>query len=599
MFNQKSKKIGKEVTKKRLNDLFILITLCFVVILINLWYLQIIKGKEFEQRAINNCIRSLVEEAPRGEVYDEQGRLLVTNRPAVNFSIIPAEVSDYKSLVDDLSTIVPIDSSNIVEKIRSKRLNPFQALTIKRDLEKDKIVLIEEQKYKFKGTLLTVQPERKYLYQNLAAHMLGYVNEISEEELKIPTFNHLTGGDVIGKVGLERYYDSYLRGEKGNKEVEVDALGREVTTIRVLKPIAGNDIYLTLNSELQQFIEKQMFDKNGAVIVSEPFTGRILAMDSHPDYNPNIFTEQLTVTQWQEIAQNKDNVLNNRNIQSVYPPGSVFKLITAIAALEEGVVNKNSKVYCPGYYQLGNLLFKCWKEHGHGNQAIVEAIANSCNVFFYTIGQKLGIDKLNYYASLMGFGEKIGIDLPGEQEGLLPSEDWKRKTINEQWYPGDTVNLSIGQGFLLVTPLQIHNMLCLIANDGLYLRLHNVEKIISQSGEIIREFKPELIKKIDISQETFRIIKEGMKKVVESGTGRLANIEEVKIAGKTGTAQNPQGENHAWFIGFAPYDKPEICVTILVENGGDGSAAAAPVAAKIIQKYFQLKNNKIVKNEQF
>ena len=342
-----------------------------------------------------------------------------------------------------------------------------------------------------------------------------------------------------------------------------------------------------------------MFDKNGAVIVSEPFTGRILAMDSHPDYNPNIFTEQLTVTQWQEIAQNKDNVLNNRNIQSVYPPGSVFKLITAIAALEEGVVNKNSKVYCPGYYQLGNLLFKCWKEHGHGNQAIVEAIANSCNVFFYTIGQKLGIDKLNYYASLMGFGEKIGIDLPGEQEGLLPSEDWKRKTINEQWYPGDTVNLSIGQGFLLVTPLQIHNMLCLIANDGLYLRLHNVEKIISQSGEIIREFKPELIKKIDISQETFRIIKEGMKKVVESGTGRLANIEEVKIAGKTGTAQNPQGENHAWFIGFAPYDKPEICVTILVENGGDGSAAAAPVAAKIIQKYFQLKNNKIVKNEQF
>ncbi len=596
MFNQKVKKVGKEVTQKRLNDLFILIILCFVVILINLWYLQIIKGKEFEQRAINNCIRSLVEEAPRGEVYDELGRLLVTNRPAVNFSIIPAEVSDYKSLLDDLSIIVPIDSSNIVAKIQSKRLNPFQALTIKRDLEKDKIIIIEEQKYKFKGTLLTVQPERKYLYQNLAAHMLGYVNEISEEELKIPAFNHLTGGDVIGKVGLERYYDSYLRGEKGNKEVEVDALGREITTIRVLKPIAGNDIYLTLNSELQRFIEKQMFDKNGAVIVSEPFTGRILAMASHPDYNPNIFTEQLTVAQWQEIAQNKDNVLNNRNIQSVYPPGSVFKLITAIAALEESVVNKNSKIYCPGYFQLGNLSFKCWKEHGHGNQAIIEAIANSCNVFFYTVGQKLGIDKLNYYASLMGFGEKIGIDLPGEQEGLLPSGDWKRKTINEQWYPGDTVNLSIGQGFLLVTPLQIHNMLCLIANEGLYLRLHNVEKIISPSGEVIQEFKPELIKKIDISQDTFRIIKEGMKKVVEGGTGRLANIEEVKIAGKTGTAQNPQGENHAWFIGFAPYDQPEICVTILVENGGDGSAAAAPIAATIIQKYFQLKNNKIVKN---
>ena len=597
MFNQKSKKISKENTRKRLNDFFILIIVCFAIIIINLWYLQIIKGQEFEQRAINNCIRSLVEEAPRGEVYDQQGKLLVTNRPAVNFSIIPAEVCDYEYLIDELSLIVPIESSNIANVMQSKRQNPFQALTLKRDLEKDKIVSIEEQKYKFKGALLTVQPERKYLYHNLAAHVLGYVNEISEKELKMSDFNQLSGGDIIGKSGLERYYDSYLRGEKGKKEVEVDALGREITTIKIQKPVAGYDIYLTLNSVLQQFVERQMDNKKGAVIVSEPFTGKILAMVSSPDYNPNIFTQQMSVTQWKEIAENKDNVLCNRNIQSVYPPGSVFKLITAVAALEEGVVNRNSKIYCPGYYQVGDMVFKCWKESGHGNQAIVEAIANSCNVFFYTVGQKLGIDKLNYYARLMGFGEETGIDLPGEQEGLVPSSDWKRKFINQSWFPGDTVNLSIGQGFLLVTPLQIHTMLCLIANEGLYFKPYHVEKIVSQSGEIVKELKPELIKKIEVSQETFRIIKEGMRRVVESGTGRLANIEVAKVAGKTGTAQNPQGENHAWFIGFAPYDKPEICVTVLVENGGDGSAAAAPVAAEIIRKYFQPEYEKMTMAE--
>ncbi|MDD4895566.1 MAG: penicillin-binding protein 2 [Atribacterota bacterium] len=599
MFSQKSKKLSKEITEKRLNDFFILIILCFVIVIINLWYLQIIRGKEFEQKAINNCIRSLVEEAPRGEVYDRNGKLLVTNRPAVNFSVIPAEISDYQTMSDNLSLIIFMDSSSILDKIRSSKQNPFHALTIKRDLEKDKIITIEEQKYKFKGSLLTVQPERKYLYQNLASHVLGYVNEISEEELNAPTFSHLSGGDIVGKSGLERYYDSYLRGEKGKKDVEVDALGREITTIEIKNPVAGNDIYLTLDCELQQYIEQQMFEKKGSVIVSEPFTGKILAMVSYPDYNPNIFTQQMTTAQWQEIAQNKDNVLCNRNLHSIYPPGSVFKVITAIAAIEEGIVNLGSSIYCPGYYQVGDLSFKCWKESGHGKQAIIEAIANSCNVFFYTIGQKLGIDKLNYYTKLLGLDEKTGIDLPGELEGLVPSEDWKRDFYNQSWYPGDTVNMSIGQGFLLVTPLQIHNMLSLIANEGLFFRFYHVEKIISQSGEIIKEFEPQLINKIDISQNTFQIIKEGMKKVVENGTGRLANIEEIKIAGKTGTAQNPQGENHAWFIGFAPYDNPEICVTVLIEHGGDGSTVAAPLAGNIIRKYFQLKYNQIAKAEQF
>ncbi len=595
MFNQKSKKTSKEITKKRLNDFFILITICFVIIIMNLWVLQIIKGKEFEQRAVSNCIRLLVEEAPRGEIYDQQGHILVTNRPSVNFSIIPAEISNYQTLSDKLSPVIALDSPTIRSKLKNHRQSPFQALTIKRDLKKDTIVAIEEQKYKFKGALLTIHPERKYLYRNFAAHLLGYVNEVSEEDLRNTSFNYLTGGDMVGKSGIERFYDSYLRGEKGKKEVEIDALGREIATIKYQKPIAGNDIYLTLNSQLQQFIESQMAEKKGAIIVSEPSTGKIMAMVSYPDYDPNMFTQQISLSQWQTIAENEDNVLCNRNIQSVYPPGSVFKLVTAIAALEEGIINTNSTISCPGYYKEGNIIFKCWKEDGHGNLAIINAIANSCNVFFYTMGRKLGIDKLSYYATLLGFGEKTGIDLPGEQVGLVPSQDWKRKNFNQSWYPGDSVNMSIGQGFLLVTPLQVHNLLCLIANEGFYCKPHYVEKIVAKSGELIKQSIPEITHKTDVSQNTFKIIKEGMKRVVESGTGRSANISEIEIAGKTGTAQNPQGENHAWFVGFAPVDKPEICVTVFIEHGGDGSVAAAPVASNIIRKYLQLKYGQLAK----
>lgn len=590
MFKQKNLKTGKELSVKRLNELFIFIITCFIILLIHLWYLQVIRGEEYEQRAINNCIRSLVEQAPRGEIYDQQGKLLVTNRPAVNFSVITAEISDYQELSDEISSIVSLESSLLKEKFQTLQHNPFQAQDIMKDLGKEQIIAIEEQKYKFKGTLLTIQPERKYLYQNLAGHILGYVNEISEEELKDPLYEYLSGGDIVGKNGLEKYYDSYLRGEKGEREVEVDALGREVATLRSKEPIAGNDIYLTIDSQLQRYVQDLLAEQRGTIIVSEPFTGRILAMASQPGYDPNMFTQKMTLQQWQEITQNKENVLYNRNIQGVYSPGSVFKLITAIAALEEGIIDTQNQVYCPGYFKLGDQTFKCWKEAGHGNQAIVEAITNSCNVFFYTMGQKLGIDRLSQYAERFGLGEKTRIDLPGELEGLVPNQEWKRKTFNQIWYPGDTINMSIGQGYLLVTPFQIHNMACLIASQGKFLRPTLVQKIISPSGEIIKEFEPELIKDIGISSETFQIVKEGMRKVIEKGTGRLAYIEEISIAGKTGTAQNPQGENHAWFICFAPIQNPEICVTVFIEHGGDGSQAAAPLGSKIIERYYQLKH---------
>lgn len=589
MFSQKNTKTTKEQTKKRLNDFFGLIIICFIILLVNLWYLQIIRGKEYEQRAINNCIRSLVEVAPRGELYDRQGKLLITNRPAVNISVIPAEIENYHYLSSKIGPIVGLEIAEIDTRFQQLKSRPFQAQTIKRDLEKEQIVAIEEQKYKFKGTVLTVQPERKYLYQDLAAHLLGYVNEISEDELKSSTFGHLAGGDIIGKSGIERYYDTFLRGEKGSKEVEVDALGREILTLRNIEPKAGNDLYLTIDSSLQQYAQNLLAGQKGAIIVSELKTGKILVMVSQPTFNPNLFTQEMSFTEWQNISQSEDNILCNRNIQGTYPPGSVFKLITAVAALEEGLISLNEKIYCSGSLSLGDVTFKCWKEGGHGHQTFTQAISNSCNVFFYTLGQRLGIDKLSDYASMFGLGEKTGVDIPGELSGLVPSQEWKKNTLDQAWYPGDTVNLSIGQGYLLATPMQIHNMACAIANEGISYKPINVDKIVSPEGEIIKQFIPEIARKVNVSSVTFQHVKEGMRLAIKEGTGKNARLEEIEIAGKTGTAQNPQGENHAWFVGFAPFQNSEIGITIFVEHGGDGSQAAAPLAGKIIAEYYRLK----------
>ena len=594
MFNQKNTKITGDFIKKRLNNLFILIIICFAVLIVNLWYLQIIKGQEYEQRAINNCIRSLVEEAPRGEIFDKNGNLLITNRPAVNFTVIPAEIEDYNIVSRQLSSIMLLEESYLINKFEQLKQRPFQAQTVVRDLEKEQIIAVEEQKYKFKGTLLTVQPERKYLYQDLAAHLLGYVNEISEEELQSSNYQHLSGGDIVGKSGIEKYYDAYLRGTKGSKEVEVDALGREVLTLKSVEPIAGNDIYLTIDSKLQLYIQELMAGLKGTAIITEANSGKILAMVSQPGYDPNLFTQQISTEQWQGIVNSKDNILCNRSIQGVYPPGSVFKLITAIAALEEGTVGLNDRIYCPGSFKLGDSTFKCWRETGHGNQSFLDAISNSCNVFFYNMGQRLGIDKLNHYATMFGLGEKTDIDLPGELTGLVPSQEWKRRTFNQVWFPGDNINLAIGQGYLLTTPFQIHNMLCIITNDGNVYRQYHVDRIVSQSGDVIKRYEPEIIRKVNVSADTFRVVKEGMKKVVEEGTGFNARIEGLSLAGKTGTAQNPQGENHGWFVGFAPFQNPEICITVFVEHGGDGSQSAAPIAGEIIKYYFLQKNGQIV-----
>jgi penicillin-binding protein 2 len=577
-----------EDVKQRLNWLLIFMVICFSILVISLWYLQMIKGEEFRERAIENCIRCLVEDAPRGRIYDRQEKLLVTNRPAVVVSIIPAEVDDLKKLSERLSRIIGISPEEISQTVKNYRENPFNPVKILDDCNTNKIVEIEERKDELKGVVLEVKPRRDYLYHDFAAHSLGYVGEIDKEELQQFGNPKFQGGDIIGKAGLEKYYDDILRGEKGGKEVEVDALGQEIATLLYQKPVPGKDLILTIDRDLQLYGENLLFDKKGSIIVSDPNSGEILALVNRPSFSPNLFADGISHSDWQRLSSDADYPLTNRSVQGVYPPGSIFKVVTAMAALEEGVTDRKRQIYCSGSFELADQVFICWKETGHGSLSIVDGIAHSCNIYFYTLGKDLGIERFNKYMQKFGLGEKTGIDLPAEAIGTIPSAQWKRREVKEIWFPGDTINLSIGQGYLLLTPLQIHTIICAIAADGEIYKLHLVKKIISVDGKTIKEIKPEIYKKIDFSSDTFKIIKEGLRQTILKGTGWRANIKELAVAGKTGTAQNPQGETHAWFIGFAPYENPEICITVFLENGGEGGETAAPIARAMLEKYFSI-----------
>lgn len=586
---RESSTIPEEV-KQRLNWLLIFMVICFSVLVISLWYLQMIKGEEFKERAVGNCIRSLVEDAPRGRIYDRQEELLVTNRPAVVVSIIPAEVDDLEKLSERLSKIIGISPEEISQIVKNYRENPFKPVKILDDCKTNKIVEIEERKDELKGVVLEVKPRRDYLYHDFAAHSLGYVGEIDKEELQQFGNPKFQGGDIIGKAGLEKYYDDILRGEKGGKEVEVDALGQEITTLLYQKPVPGKDLVLTIDRDLQLYGENLLFDKNGSIMVSDPNSGEILALVNRPSFSPNLFANGISSSDWQRLSSDADYPLTNRSVQGLYSPGSIFKVVTVVAALEEGVTDRKRKIYCSGSFELAGRVFTCWKETGHGSLSIIDAIANSCNIYFYTLGKDLGIERFSKYMQKFGLGEKTGIDLPAEAIGTIPSAQWKEREVKEIWFPGDTINLSIGQGYLLLTPLQVHTIICAIAAEGEIYKLHLAKKIISADGNTVEEIKPEIHKRVNLSSDTFKIIKEGLRQTILKGTGWRANIQELAVAGKTGTAQNPQGETHAWFIGFAPYEDPEICITVFLENGGEGGEAAAPIARAMLEKYFNIKN---------
>ncbi len=557
----------------------------FLLIIAGLFYTQIMSGHLYRILSENNRIRVLPLEAPRGRIYDRMGRVLVGNRISFDVRVIFREMRDVKYAVGIISGITGIGEKILKGRIEAARRKPFTPVKIAEDIEKDQAIKIEEAGRSLPGVIVTTGPLRNYVYRNTFSHVTGYLGRISGEELQKRRTYGYRMQDFVGKDGLEREFNEYLRGTAGGIQVEVDSRGRQLRQLAVKEADSGKDIYLHMDLELQQFCVSLMEGKKGAVVVMDPSTGAVLALISRPAFDPGIFIIPENSGQVNAILNDSSAFpLLNRAISAAYPPGSVFKIVVAAAALESGKFDEKKTFSCDGSFRVGDRKFKCWKEEGHGAQDIREAIKNSCNVFFYQLAFFAGANNISKYAFKFGFGEKTGVDLPGEASGLVPSPEWKKRKLKTPWFKGETANYAIGQGYLLVTPIQVARMMCVIANGGKL-----VKPVICERIEDVK-FPPEEARDAGLKKETLNAIREGLRDVVNArhGTGLYARSKKIIISGKTGTAQNPRGVSHAWFTGFAPFENPKICVVVFIEHGGKGGLWPARFAKKIIEKAKEL-----------
>ncbi|SEJ51283.1 penicillin-binding protein 2 [Propionispira arboris] len=563
-------------------------------------FLQIITGQYYEGLSETNRIRTVSIEAPRGKFLDENGSLLVSNRPSfvVSAWLFPRNISADE--IQRLADILHMDSLEIQEKIQQPHSLPFLPVKIKEDVDLTTITQIEAKKEEFPQIVIKTEPIRNYLYGNFAAQIFGYTGEISQNELaKNPT--EYKSGDLIGKLGLEKTYDAYIRGKAGADRVEVDAGGQMVKLLHRVLPVPGNNLFLTIDASVQKAAEEAVDTQlkllqtqhktkaqAAAVVVMNPNTGAIIAMVSKPDFNPNLFNGGISKKAWDVIINNPFNPIENRAISGEYSPGSTFKIVTGTAALELGKVTTEEKILDTGKHWLipkGNA-----DGEALGWISFQEALAKSDNVYFYEMGNRVGIDNLARYAYLYGLGKPTGIDLTGEASGIVASQEYKQKIYDEPWYLAETFDAAIGQGFQLVTPIQIAMLMSQIANGGDRYKPFLVDKIVSDQGEIVKQFSPEKTGQISIQPSTLTAIRNALHDVAMSG-GTASTVFQgfpIPIASKTGTVENSRGDDHGWFVAYAPFDKPEVVVAVLVEHGGYGTASAAPIVRKILEAYFKI-----------
>jgi len=579
----------------------IVIIVAFSLIFSRLWYLQIIKGDYFRNLSENNRIRIQDVPAPRGILYDRRGIPLVDSFPSFDVSLFRQDVPDLQSLIPALSRALSLDAEKVKSKLNgNRRISSPQPVKMKTDISRQELAMVETRRLDLPGVMVDVVIRRNYPYGNLASHLIGYLGEISEEELEKEEFLNHKMGYFIGKYGVEQKFESDLMGENGGRQIEVNALGRKMRVLGNVEPSPGNNLFLTLDLELQKAAEEAMAGKKGAVVAMDPQNGDILAIASKPDFDPNLFARGISPENWKSLAGNPARPLQNRATQGQYPPGSVYKIITAIAGLEEKVITPETAFNCTGALSFGNRDYHCWKKEGHGRVSLRRAIVESCDVYFYNVGLRLGVDRIAKYATAMGLGRPTGFPLGHEKPGLIPTSSWKMKRFGIPWQAGETLSVAIGQGFNLVTPLQMASTLSALANGGRFYQPRIVQSIKAPHGEMIKEFPPQVLKNIHISPETIEIVREALWGVVNSpgGTGGRARIVGFDVAGKTGTAQiiqrkegrsessSPDLQDHAWFVCFAPASQPQITVVAMIEHGGHGGAAAAPVARKVLEAFY-------------
>jgi penicillin-binding protein 2 len=586
---------------RRLIGLSVGAVVMFFLILSRLWYLQVIDTDNLLDQSESNRLRFVPVAAPRGAIVDRNGKVLVSNTPSFSVAVIPQDVKNKELLVDNLSRYLSLDRKEIVDKwTKGQGRAKYYPLVVASGISRDQMEFLEENRLALSGVNIEMKPVRAYSNGMLAAHLLGYLGELSEDDLNSDRYKDYNPGDYTGKSGIEKSWEEYLHGTDGGRQIEVDARGRFLRTVDESSSSTGHTVMLTIDLDMQKAAEQALGDRAGAAVAMDVNTGEILAFASSPNFDPELFTGRMPPDKWKEYLEDKRHPLENKALKGMYPPGSTFKIITAIAGLEQGVVDEHSAVDCPGYYKFGNSTFKCWDKRGHGHVELRKALRESCDVYFYKLAERLGVNRIAAYAKRFGLGAPLGVGLDNEKGGVIPTEQWKLKRFGKKWYSGETLSVGIGQGYVLTTPVQLASMIATVANEGTVYQPHLVRRIVDSEGRTLKEFQPQVISRTGIKPRTFKLVKDGLFAVVNEphGTGAMARLSEVTVAGKTGSSQVVklrdskggvpyQFRDHALFVAFAPYDKPEIAVAVIVEHGEHGGSAAAPVAGSVLRAYFE------------
>jgi penicillin-binding protein 2 len=599
-----NKQDGAPELRRRASLLYLILVIAFLGLVTRLVFLQIIHGERYTYLSENNRVRIKRVPGTRGMMFDRNGQLLVDSRPSFDLIFVPEDTQDPESTLRLLARYLKRDETELLKTYEEgKSRAAFDEMVLGRDVDWSSVVAVETHQLELPGVTLRTRPRRSYADGAMTAHVLGYLGEINQKQLNILKEQGYVLGDEIGQYGLERRWEELLRGKSGGQQVEVDALGRRVRVLHEVTDVPGYTVRLTIDRHMQEAAYEALKGKEGTIVALDVHSGAILALASTPAFDPNVFARGVKSEEWAALVKDQLRPLSNRATQGQYPPGSTFKIIMAIAGLEEGVVQPESFIQDPGFFPFGNRSFRDWKKGGHGAVNLHRAIVESCDVYFYQLGPKLGIDRIAKWARAFGLGEKSGIALDDERSGIIPDTEWKRKRFRQPWFPGETVSVAIGQGYVTVTPLQLANMMAAVATGGKLYRPYLVSKVESVDGATVSEYGPELIRTIALKPDTLNRVRNALADVVHGpgGTGGAARSPLIKVAGKTGTAQVIEmkgaylkseqlsyfNRDHAWFVAYAPIENPQVAIAVLVEHGGHGGEAAAPMAKKVFEKFIE------------
>jgi penicillin-binding protein 2 len=583
--------------QKRLPLLAAFIILFAVVLFFRLWFLQVIKGAVYQELAENNRIRPIKLRPPRGIIYDRNGRPMVENVLTFDVSLVPEDAASLEDSIARLAPIVRMRPEAIEKALDDAEAvrNKYEPVKIVEEAPWDEVAAVEARQEELPGVIVEPEHRRYYPYGGMASHQFGYIGKVSQAQKKQ---EQADTGLLIGQGGLEKVYDKLLRGTAGRRMIQVNAAGMKVKDLGIDEPKPGTDLYLTLDLDVQRAAEEALGDRAGAVVAMDPNSGEVLALVSHPTYDPNLFPRGISPKDWVKLSNDPSHPLYNRAVQSVYPPGSTFKIVVSLAGLDSGKIDPDDTVTCNGSLRTGRKVFRCWKRGGHGVVDFHKALVESCDVYFYTMGDRMGFDHIAEYARKLGLGSKTEIVLADEKPGLVPTTAWKREKVHEPWYPADNFMNSIGQGFLQVSPIQAAQMIGAVANGGVFYQPLLLKRTRNRETGAEKVFAPVEKRRAVFSPEALEEVRSALLGVTSEagGTAHGAATPLAPVAGKTGTAQviaqkvpgmklAGSTQDHAWFIGYAPANDPKIAVAVLVEHGGHGGAAAAPVARKVIEEY--------------